>query len=91
MDEATIDALSSLWLAALADAGPESDDLTVPIDDAGLDAAVDRAAAALAAELPPIVEDPSLIVDVEIPLTENYLFENCPDRGVLAGNDNVEG
>ena len=37
VDEATIDALSSLWLAALADAGPESDDLTVPIDDGGLD------------------------------------------------------
>lgn len=90
VDDAGIEALGDAWLAVLADAGAESEDLIVPIDDPTLDAAVEAAAERLRAEIPPIVEDPSLIVDVQIGATEAYLFENCPDRGILAGNDNVD-
>lgn len=83
-------ALGGLWLAAVTEAGTESESLAVPIDDGELDASVDAAAGVFVGELPPITEDPSLIVDVAIPSTEQYLFDNCPDRGILAGNDNVD-
>lgn len=90
VDEATIEALGSMWLVAVTDAGLESETLSVPIDDVQLNGSVAEAALLLLEELPPIIEDPSLIVDVDISATENYLFENCPDRGVLAGNDRVD-
>jgi hypothetical protein len=40
---------------------------------------------------PSIVADPSLITDVQIPLTDAYLAANCPDQGTLGGNDVVIG
>lgn len=90
VDDATIEALGDMWLVAVTEAGLESESLAVPIDDVELNAAVTDAATLLLEALPPITEDPSLIVDVDISATENYLFENCPDRGVLAGNDRVD-
>ena len=89
-DEATIRRLGDAWLDAVAESGLEAEDLQVAVEDPTTDAVVDDAAAILFGELPPIVEDPSLIVDVQIPATEAYLFENCPDKGILAGNDNVD-
>lgn len=89
-DDASVEQLGELWLAAVADQGLDAETLTVSIDDSELDAAVEESALMLLDELPPIIEDPSLIVDVEIPLTEAYLFDNCPDRGTLAGNDRVD-
>jgi hypothetical protein len=90
VDDATIESLGQAWLAAVTDAGLESETLAVPIDDIQLNGSVAESALMLLEELPPITEDPSLIVDVDISTTEEYLFENCPDRGVLAGNDRVD-
>ncbi|BAN01366.1 hypothetical protein [Ilumatobacter coccineus] len=90
VDEPTIVALGDMWLAAVTEAGLESETLAVTIDDPALDEMVDEAARALLEQLPPIIEDPSLIVDVDISATENHLFENCPDRGVLSGNDRID-
>lgn len=90
VDEATIVALGDMWLAELTDSGLQSETLAVAIDDTALDEMVDEAARMLLEQLPPIIEDPSLIVDADISVTENYLFENCPDRGVLSGNDRVD-
>lgn len=91
VDEATIELLGDMWLTAVTAAGLESESLAVPIDDAQLNGSVAKSALILLEELPPIIEDPSLIVDVDISVTENYLFENCPDRGILAGNDRIDG
>jgi hypothetical protein len=38
-----------------------------------------------------IVEDPALITDARIPLTEAYLGNVCPDGGTLSGNDDIGG
>ncbi len=81
-----IDALGTVWLTTLADAG-----LDTPIEDLPVDAAVagavDQAAAAFSAARPPIVEDPVLITDAQVPRTLAYLAANCPDQGILAGSD----
>lgn len=82
--------LGEAWLGALAAAGLEDPDidLDVPaaVDPAAFDAAVDEFVAAL----PPIDQDPSLITDASIPLTERYLVDNCPDQGTLGGNDIID-
>ena len=83
--------LGEVWLDALADQGLQTTDLEVTIDDRALDVAVREAAVTLADELPPIVEDPSLIVDVDLSALEAHLFDNCPDRGTLTGNDRTDG
>lgn len=82
--------LSTAWLQALAVTGTDDPDIDVSVSDE-LSVLLDDVAARLAAEAPPISEDPSLITDVVVPQTEMYLVENCPDRGTLAGNDVIDG
>ncbi len=84
-----IEALGDAWLVTLAEEGVDDPDLFVEVD--GVDeAAVDAAVAAFGAALPPIDEDPSLITDAQVPLTEQFLLENCPDQGTLGGNDVID-
>jgi hypothetical protein len=85
--QADVDALAQAWLDALAAAGV--DDPTVSIDlPPGVDADAFAAAVdAFAAAKPAIVDDPSMINGAEVPLIEQYLADNCPDQGTLAGND----
>lgn len=82
-------ALGEAWLTALVDAGVDDPTITVVVPAAVDPTAFESAVTAFAASKPPITEDPSLITDVEIPLTEQYLIANCPDQGTLGGNDNV--
>jgi hypothetical protein len=82
-------ALGEAWLTALVDAGVDDPTITVVVPAAVDPTAFESAVTAFAASKPPITEDPSLITDVEIPLTEQYLIANCPDRGTLGGNDEV--
>jgi hypothetical protein len=89
VDAAGIETLGAAWLAAVTANGTESDTLEVEIPVEFVDQ-VEQASQGLLGELPPITEDPSLIVDVRFPQTEQYLFVNCPDRGTLAGNDRVD-
>jgi hypothetical protein len=80
-------ALRGLWLDALTEAGVDDPELQVvvpgTIDAAALDSAVESFSNAQLA----IVEDPALITEATIPLTEAYLAEVCPDGGILSGND----
>lgn len=83
-----VSALGVAWLAAVTDAGFNDLGLTVviPPDVQGqFDAAVDSFASAT----PPIAADPSLVTDASAPSTESYIAANCPDQGILAGNDIV--
>ncbi len=82
-------ALGEAWLTALVDAGVDDPTITVVVPAAVDATAFESAVTAFAASKPPITEDPSLITDVEIPLTEQYLIANCPDQGTLGGNDDV--
>jgi hypothetical protein len=87
---AALDELRAAWLDTLTASGTDDLEMAVVVPGAVGADRVEAAAEKLVAELPPIVEDPSLIVDVQIPATEAYLAENCPDQGVLLGNDVVE-
>lgn len=79
-------AISAAWLDALARRNP--DDPDVPLElDGELAALVAAAATAVAAELPPIPQDPTLVIDTATPLTDAYTASNCPDAGLLAGSD----
>lgn len=88
-DDAQLQRLSEAWLDALARRDPAEvlPDLILDDDLADL---VEAAAVDFAAAVPPIPLDPSLITDVEIPLTQEFLFESCPDRGTLAGGEVVD-
>lgn len=89
-DPATIDAIRSAWLATLAARDPASPEVSVELGDAEW-AAVESAAATYLGVRSPFGEDPSLINDVATPLTDAYLAATCPDQGLLAGQDVVEG
>ena len=84
-----IETLGAAWLEALTAFGVDDPTIAIVVPP-GVDAAAFGAAAAsFAAAKPSLVEDPSLIVDTETPLTEQYLIANCPDQGTLGGNDNI--
>jgi hypothetical protein len=83
------DDLGDAWLVQLADSGVDEPELSVQLP-ATIDADAFAAAVAIFAKaVPPIAEDPSLITDAIISRTESYLVANCPDGGVLSGNDVV--
>jgi hypothetical protein len=84
-----IDVLAQAWLTALADAGVDQPDIVVDIP-AELRRRVESAAAAFAAEVPPIVTDPSLVTNASAPRSEAYIAERCPDQGTLGGNDVID-
>lgn len=88
-DEGQLERLAEAWLEALAQRDP-TEVLPELILDEDLADLVEAAAASFVADIPPIPLDPSLITDVEIPLTREFLFETCPDRGTLAGGDAVD-
>jgi hypothetical protein len=84
-----VEQLSEVWLTALVIAGVDEPDieLNIPPD---LAPAVEEAADSFSRSVPLIHEDPSLITDAAIPLTEAYIVKNCPDQGTLGGNDVIE-
>ena len=83
-----IDQLAEAWLSALADADADEPAIVVAVPDefAG---AVDAATAVFSTDVPLIVADSSLVTDAAAPATLGYLAENCPDQGILGGNDAV--
>ena len=84
-----IELLGDTWLAALV--ASDATDPVIAVDvPPELDAAVVAATAAFAADVPPIASDPSLITQAAAPATFGYLAEQCPDQGVLAGNDAID-
>jgi hypothetical protein len=83
-------ALRAVWLEALTEAGVDDPELDVVLPASIDSAALTAAVAAFADTQPAIVEDPALITDAMIPLTEAYLAESCPDGGILSGNDVID-
>ena len=88
LSSAEIAALGELWLEALVDAN--GDTLEVVVVPGEVSAGVDQATAAFAADVPPIVADPSLVTEADAPATFDHLAENCPDQGILGGNDAID-
>lgn len=85
--DATVkEAIVAGWETALAGRDPNEPEIAVVLP-ADVQAIVDAAAAEFAAEAVPIPSDPSLVTDVDVPLTERYFVDNCPDRGTLGGVD----
>jgi len=87
---AQIDDLGDAWLTALVDAGVDDPDIVVVVPEP-LDDPLGSAVVAFAASVPPIPADPSLVTDAQAPATLAYLADNCPDQGILAGNDVIDG
>jgi hypothetical protein len=84
-----IDRLGEVWLMALADTGVDEPDVVVTVPDEFV-GAVDAATVVFVSERPPIVADPSLVTDAVAPATLDHLAENCPDQGILGGNDAID-
>ena len=89
VDDEDVELLGAAWLAALAASDPADPVIAVDVP-AELEPAVDAATAAFAADVPPIAGDPSLVTRAEASGTLGYLAEQCPDQGVLAGNDAID-
>ncbi len=84
-----IEQLGDVWLAALIGAGVDDPEMVVAVPD-GLTEAVAAAAEVFAADVPVIAADPSLVTEARAPATLGYLADNCPDQGILAGNDAID-
>ncbi|MEO6652566.1 MAG: hypothetical protein ABIP17_07910 [Ilumatobacteraceae bacterium] len=85
-DQATIDAIADAWVAGLARRDPSTPEFTVDLPDVTW-AVIDAAAAEFSSRLVPFTSDPSLITDVDTPLTKDYLAVSCPDQGTLSGQE----
>lgn len=77
---------TEMWLDVLATRDPSSAVPVVVLPDP-VAALVGRASAAFDDQVPPVSEDPSLVTEVEIPLTQAFLVATCPDRGALGGTE----
>lgn len=83
---ADTDALATSWIDALAQRDPSTADVPFvpPSTLAGL---VDAGAAELRSRRTAFHLDPSLVVTVETPLTDEFIESTCPDQGTLAGGE----
>ena len=84
--EADLAAIDEAWVQALATRRPDDPEVVIDLPEE-LWLLVDEAAPAYLDEVGPWADDGSLVTDVEIPLTSAYLADNCPDEGVLAGQE----
>jgi hypothetical protein len=89
IDGAQLDQLTVLWLDTLAVSGLEDPNIEVAVPDE-LVAPFEEATASFAREMLPFATDSSLIVDPATPLTLAYIADNCPDQGILGGNDQID-
>lgn len=79
-------AIDEAWVQALATRRPDDPEVVIDLPDE-LWELVDDAAPAYLDAVGPWADDDSLVTDVEIPSTSAYLADNCPDQGVLAGQE----
>ena len=84
--DADLEAIGEAWVQALATRRPDDPEVVIDMPDE-LWTLVDTAAPAYLDEVGSWADDDSLVTDVEIPLTSSYLADNCPDQGVLAGQE----
>lgn len=81
--------LGAAWLEQLTLSGIDDPEISVALPAGADTAAFDGAVEAFVAAVPPITQDPGLVTGADIPATEAYLAANCPDQGILGGNDDV--
>lgn len=86
---AELEQLGDIWLAALVEVGVDDPEIVIAVPSE-LVGAVDAATVAFAASVPTIARDPSLVTSADAPATRTYLSENCPDQGILGGNDAID-
>ncbi|MCB0966328.1 MAG: hypothetical protein KDB37_05795 [Ilumatobacter sp.] len=79
-------AIDDAWLLALAGRRPDDPEVVIDLTDDEW-VLVDAAAPAYLDTVGPWADDVTLITTTEIPLTSAYLADNCPDQGVLAGQE----
>ncbi len=89
LSSAEVAELGDLWLGALIDAGVDDPEIAVVVP-AGLAGDVDAAVVEFVASVPAIGDDPSLVTAATAPATFGYLADNCPDQGILGGNDAID-
>lgn len=89
LSSAEVAELGELWLDALIVAGVDDPEIAVVVP-AGLVGDVDAAVAEFVAVVPSIVDDSSLVTSATAPSTFGYLADNCPDQGILGGNDAID-
>ena len=88
--DAEIEQLGAAWIEAIAAAGLDVEDVSIVVED-GVEQKLSIAAEAFLADTPSILEDPTLdTTEFDITPSIDYIFDNCPDRGTLAGNDVTE-
>lgn len=86
-----IELLGDAWIEAIAAAGLDAEDVTVVVAD-DVQQKLSTAAGTFLDDMPSILEDPTLdTTEFDITPSLDYIFENCPDRGTLAGNDVIDG
>ena len=91
LGEEQIADLGSAWVAAITEQGIESETLSIDVAPDAADA-LEAATGAFVDELPSVNEDPTLdTTEFDISPSLDYIFDTCPDRGTLAGNDVVAG
>ncbi len=83
-----VDELGDLWLAAAAEGAGDPDLVVVVTSD--FQPAFDEAVADFSAAVPSIAADQSLVTDAAAPMTIAYIGANCPDQGILGGNDIID-
>lgn len=86
VDDATVTTISDAWLDGLAQRDPTTPEFVVDLSD-DVWAVVDAAAEGFAAQRVPFSSDPSLVTNVQTPLTTEYLATTCPDQGTLSGQE----
>jgi hypothetical protein len=89
LSSAEVTELGELWLDTLAAAGVDDPEIAVVVPP-GLVGEVDAAVAEFVAAVPAIGDDPSLVTAATAPSTFGYLADNCPDQGILGGNDAID-
>ena len=85
-----VDELGDLWLATIEESGSQDPDLVVVVPS-GFQPAFDDAVESFSADVVPVSDDPSLVTDAAAPQTLSYIAATCPDQGILAGNDSIDG
>lgn len=88
LSEAQVAELGDIWLATLIETGLGDPDIGVDVPDE-LQPSFDNAVEVWTADHGSIATDTDLITDARAPQTDAYLAAECPDQGILSGNDVV--
>lgn len=90
LSSAQIDELGAAWIDAITEQGIDTETLRIDVPEAAA-GGLEQASQIFVAELPPIVEDPTLDTTAfDIGPSLAYISANCPDQGTLAGNDVID-